>query len=131
MSGGTTILSGMLSDTSGQAVFKDGSMKSYSMSISGRLINVETNEVEASVAEHAQVLGISPEHALRFKAGQGKAFAVVDKTLDGHSQGAAVVELALNSGLLRDVIDIHELLNLVDRGCPPALAVRILWPLAG
>ena len=28
-------------------------------------------------------------------------------------------------------IDIHELLNLVDRGCPPDLAVRILWPLAG
>lgn len=73
------------SDTSGQAVFKDGSMKSYSMSISGRLINVETNEVEASVAEHAQVLGISPEHALRLKAG-GRAFAVVDKTLDGLMQ---------------------------------------------
>lgn len=70
------------SDTSGQAVFKDGSMKSYSMSISGRLINVETNVVEASVAEHTQVLGISPEHALRFKAGRGRAFAVVDKALD-------------------------------------------------
>lgn len=74
------------SDTSGQAVFKDGSMKSYSMSISGRLINVETNEVEASVAEHTQVLGISPEHALRFKAGQGRAFAVIDKALDGLMQ---------------------------------------------
>jgi hypothetical protein len=32
----------------------------------------------------------------------------LDKTLDGHSQGAGVVELALNSGLLRDVIDIHD-----------------------
>lgn len=74
------------SDTSGQAVFKDGSMKSYSMSISGRLINVETNEVEASVAEHTQVLGISPEHALRYKAGQGRAFAVIDKALDGLMQ---------------------------------------------
>lgn len=74
------------SDTSGQSVFKDGSMKSYSMSISGRLINVETNEVEASVAEHTQVLGISPEHALRFKAGKGRAFAVIDKSLDGLMQ---------------------------------------------
>jgi hypothetical protein len=25
--------------------------------------------------------------------------------------------------------DLHELLNLVDRGCPPALAARILAPL--
>ncbi|WP_089157708.1 putative sugar O-methyltransferase [Micromonospora sp. NBS 11-29] len=32
----------------------------------------------------------------------------LDKTLDGHSQGTAVVELALTSGLLRDVIDIHD-----------------------
>src|SRR4051794_14386574 len=27
------------------------------------------------------------------------------------------------------VLDLHELLQLVDRGCPPALAVRILSPL--
>jgi hypothetical protein len=26
-------------------------------------------------------------------------------------------------------IDLHALLGLVDRGCPPALAVRILAPL--
>jgi hypothetical protein len=26
-------------------------------------------------------------------------------------------------------IDLHELLELVDRGCPPALAARILAPL--
>lgn len=25
-------------------------------------------------------------------------------------------------------IDVHELLNLVDRGCPPRLAARILAP---
>ena len=25
--------------------------------------------------------------------------------------------------------DVHELLNLVDRGCPPPLAARILAPL--
>ena len=25
--------------------------------------------------------------------------------------------------------DLHELLNLIDRGCPPDLAVRILAPL--
>lgn len=26
-------------------------------------------------------------------------------------------------------VDIHALLNLVDQGCPPELAVRILGPL--
>jgi hypothetical protein len=26
-------------------------------------------------------------------------------------------------------IDVHEMLELVDRGCPPGLAVRILAPL--
>jgi hypothetical protein len=28
-------------------------------------------------------------------------------------------------------VDLHELLVLVDRGCPPALAARILAPLHG
>jgi hypothetical protein len=28
-------------------------------------------------------------------------------------------------------IDLHELLVLVDRGCPPALAARILAPVDG
>ena len=27
-------------------------------------------------------------------------------------------------------IDLHDLLNLIDRGCPPRLAARILAPLA-
>ena len=26
-------------------------------------------------------------------------------------------------------VDLHDLLNLVDRGCPPELAARILAPL--
>ena len=37
-------------------------------------------------------------------------------------------------GVARDLAadpayDLHELLNLVDRGCPPQLAARILAPL--
>ena len=28
-----------------------------------------------------------------------------------------------------DRVDLHELLSLVDRGCPPELAARILAPL--
>jgi hypothetical protein len=38
------------------------------------------------------------------------------------------------AGVARDLAanpayDLHELLNLVDRGCPPQLAARILAPL--
>jgi putative sugar O-methyltransferase len=32
----------------------------------------------------------------------------LDKSLDGHSQGDAVVELALRTGPLRDIVDIHD-----------------------
>lgn len=74
------------SDTSGQAIFQGNNMKSYSMSLSGRLVNVETKAIEASVAEHAQVLGISPEHALRYKANKARSFGVIDKVLDGLMQ---------------------------------------------
>lgn len=26
-------------------------------------------------------------------------------------------------------VDLHELIGLIDRGCPPEVAKRILWPL--
>jgi hypothetical protein len=36
----------------------------------------------------------------------------------------------LAEGLAReDQVDLHELLELVDRGCPPDLAARILAPI--
>jgi hypothetical protein len=73
-------------DVSKNSVFKDNGMKSYSVAISGQLINVENNEIEASVAEHSQILGISPEHALRYKAGKSRTFAIVDKVLDSMMQ---------------------------------------------
>lgn len=39
-------------------------------------------------------------------------------------------EVDLADRIARDhAIDIHALLGLVDRGCPPALAARILSPL--
>jgi hypothetical protein len=37
-------------------------------------------------------------------------------------------QLATELAVATDV-DLHELLSLVDRGCPPVLAVRILAPL--
>lgn len=49
-----------------------------------------------------------------------------DRLVDaGFSQGLAV-ELARTPA-----IDLHALLQLVDRGCPPELAARILAPLPG
>jgi len=38
----------------------------------------------------------------------------------------------LAGALARDpAVDLHALLELTDRGCPPGLAVRILAPLDG
>jgi hypothetical protein len=36
---------------------------------------------------------------------------------------------ALVDLLARMRVDLHRLLELVDAGCPPELAARILWPL--
>jgi hypothetical protein len=39
-------------------------------------------------------------------------------------------DLELADELARDArVDLHDLLQLVDRGCPPVLAARILAPL--
>jgi hypothetical protein len=44
--------------------------------------------------------------------------------------GEAGFDAQLASDLAADVrVDLHDLLTLVDRGCPPALAARILAPL--
>jgi hypothetical protein len=43
---------------------------------------------------------------------------------------AAGFEAQLAARLAEDaLVDLHELLVLLDRGCPPALAARILAPL--
>jgi len=43
---------------------------------------------------------------------------------------AAGFEAQLAAQLAEDaLVDLHELLVLLDRGCPPALAARILAPL--
>jgi hypothetical protein len=53
---------------------------------------------------------------------------------DGATRRAAVASLAAARRGLRALAadpayDLHGLLNLVDRGCPPRLATRILAPL--
>lgn len=45
---------------------------------------------------------------------------------------AAGFEACLAAELVAEpAVDLHELLLLVDRGCPPVLAARILAPLDG
>ena len=45
---------------------------------------------------------------------------------------AAGFEASLAARLTQDEsVDLHELLVLIDRGCPPPLAARILAPLDG
>lgn len=61
---------------------------------------------------------------------------------NAHGSPAAVVEwrreCLLAAGVAEDValnlawdcgVDLHALLELIDRGCPPELAIRILAPL--
>jgi hypothetical protein len=47
---------------------------------------------------------------------------------------ARLVEAGFDSEVAREfaqmnAVDLHKLLELVDRGCPPALAARIMAPL--
>jgi hypothetical protein len=47
---------------------------------------------------------------------------------------ARLIEAGFDSELARDfahddAVDLHRLLELVDRGCPPHLAARIMAPL--
>ncbi len=45
---------------------------------------------------------------------------------------AAGFDAELADALVDDgAVDLHELLVLLDRGCPPALAARILAPIDG
>jgi hypothetical protein len=69
-----------------------------------------------------------------------------DHTIRGQTGSATSADLAWREARLRvagfdwesaselardDAVDLHALLDLVDRGCPPQLAVRILAPLEG
>lgn len=71
------------SDTSNIKAFESSAMKSFSVSLTGRLINTANSEVEASVGETQQIMGISSEHALKFNSRGKRSFMIVDKVVDG------------------------------------------------
>jgi hypothetical protein len=48
-----------------------------------------------------------------------------DRLIDAGFAEPSALRLSVTPG-----VDLHALLNLVDRGCPPELAVRILGPLS-
>lgn len=67
------------------------------------------------------------DHGLRPRQAVGETIAWRRRRL---------VEAGLDEGKARDVavdlrLDLHALMQLTDRGCPPDLAVRILAPLGG
>ena len=69
-------------------------------------INIDSfAEMDAKVVEY--YLDYINKHSeyLYVKNPVGK---YMDKSLDNHSQGSELVELALSTGVLRDVIDIHD-----------------------
>lgn len=67
------------SDVSG-SLLGDTQMKSYSLSANVRLINTSTNVIEAVGGKSAQVIGISPEHAM--KGNREKAYGMIDDVID-------------------------------------------------
>jgi hypothetical protein len=60
----------------------DTRMNSYSIVASVKLINVATNEVEAVATKNQQILGISPENALKAASTSGKGRVVVDDAMN-------------------------------------------------
>jgi len=56
-------------------------MNSYSISANLKLVSVDTNTIVASSTGQTQVLGISPEHAMKVKGMQDKTYGVIDDVL--------------------------------------------------
>ncbi len=65
-----------------RALLADTKMNSYSIAANVKLINVATNEIEAVSVKNAQILGISPENALKAAAQSGKGRVVVDGVMN-------------------------------------------------
>lgn len=66
------------------SILGSSGMNSYSVSASLKMINTANNEVEAVAIDQVQVLGISPEVALKAKSKNGdlKAGTMVEKIMD-------------------------------------------------
>lgn len=55
-------------------------MKSFSISANLKLVDVDTNQIIAVTSGQTQVLGISPDHAMKAKGGE-KTYGMLDKQL--------------------------------------------------
>lgn len=66
------------------SILGSSGMNSYSVSASLKMINTANNEIEAVATDQVQVLGISPEVALKAKSKNGdlKAGTMVEKIMD-------------------------------------------------
>jgi hypothetical protein len=70
------------SDTQGTLLGKT-KMKSFAVGANLKLIDVDTNQIIAVSSESMQVLGISPDHALKAKGkdGDARAYGMIEKNL--------------------------------------------------
>lgn len=57
----------LIKSQTGKSVLGDTAMNSYSISASVKLVNTASNEIEAAASASQQILGISPESALKMK----------------------------------------------------------------
>ncbi len=57
----------LIKSQAAKSVLSDTAMNSYSISASLKLVNTATNEIEAAASASQQILGISPENALKAK----------------------------------------------------------------
>ena len=88
--------------------------------------------VDGRVACDLELLGVAPPRhpALAVLSPRRGARHLVSAWRAGRLRDAGFAP-ALADDLARRRIDLHSLLQLVDRGCPPELAARILEPIDG
>lgn len=107
------------SDKTG-AILGETRMNSYSISASIKLISTTTNEIEAVASESAQVLGISPEQAMK-AAEKAKGRVVVDTVMDEMFQKVA-------ERWSSDLVN-QSRVELIVRGVPDIATVKALTEL--
>jgi hypothetical protein len=73
---------GKIMKSEGKSIFNDTAMNSYSVSASLKLVNTANNAIEAVATKQVQVLGISPEVALKLKSGTSKKTELVNGIMD-------------------------------------------------
>ncbi|MCC7073324.1 MAG: hypothetical protein IT383_18575 [Deltaproteobacteria bacterium] len=89
------------------AITEGTKMNSYSVSANVKMINSATNEIEATAFRSTNILGISPENALKaVETGGGKGRMIVDAVMDGLMKKVAErwSEVLTNEGRVQVIV---------------------------